>query len=53
MSHPFRSPEDYELFLYTITEQFSVVKRSSLVFIRLGSTLAQVRGDLYFGHGFQ
>lgn len=27
MSNPLRTPEDYELFLYTITEQFPSVKR--------------------------
>lgn len=26
MSNPFRTPEDYELFLYTLTEQFSDVR---------------------------
>ncbi|OQY46408.1 MAG: hypothetical protein B6242_08070 [Anaerolineaceae bacterium 4572_78] len=50
MKKHFRTPSDYELFLYTITEQFSYVLRSSLVFIRRGSTLARIRGELFFGH---
>ena len=53
MSNPLRTPEDYELFLYTITEQFPAVKRSSLVFIRRGSTLARVTGELYFENGYR
>lgn len=53
MSNPLRTPEDYELFLYTITEQYPSVKRSSLVFIRRGSTLARVTGELYFKNGYR
>ena len=31
MTDPFRSPEDYELFLYTLTERFPSIQRSTLV----------------------
>ncbi len=48
MSNPLRTPEDYELFLYTITEQFPAVRRSTLTFVRLGATLARVAGELFF-----
>ncbi|RMF63707.1 MAG: hypothetical protein D6743_10345 [Calditrichaeota bacterium] len=48
MTNPLKTPEDYELFLYTITEQFSQIQRSSLVFIRLGASLARVKGELFF-----
>ena len=41
-------PKDYELFLYTITEQFSSVKRSTVTFVRRGATLARVAGELFF-----
>jgi hypothetical protein len=50
MTHPFRTPEDYELFLYSLTEQFPAVSSSTIVFIRRGSTLARVAGELYFEH---
>ncbi len=50
MTNPFRSPEDYELFLYTLTEQLPSVRSSSVVFIRRGATLARVVGELYFEH---
>jgi hypothetical protein len=29
MNNPLRTPEDYELFLYTLTEQFPSVRRST------------------------
>lgn len=48
MSDPFRTPEDYELYLYTLIENFPSIKHSTITFIRLGSTLAKVAGELYF-----
>lgn len=48
MSNPLRTPEDYELFLYTLADQFPSVRVSTVVFIRLGSTLARVTGELRF-----
>ena len=52
MSNPLRTPEDYELFLYTVTKRFPSVKRSTITFIRRGATLARVAGELYFEHDF-
>jgi len=34
MTNPLRTPDDYELFLYTLADQFSSVQRSDIVFIR-------------------
>lgn len=48
MSNPLRTAEDYELFLYTLPQQFPSVRRSTLTFARLGSSLARVAGELYF-----
>jgi hypothetical protein len=48
MTNSLRTPDDYELFLYTLTEQFPIVQRSTVTFIRLGTTLARVTGELYF-----
>jgi hypothetical protein len=48
VTDPLRTPEDYELFLYTLKEQFSSVRRSTVTFIRRGATLALVTGELYF-----
>ncbi|MGC1378007.1 MAG: DUF6516 family protein [Anaerolineales bacterium] len=50
MSDPFRTPEDYELFLYTLPEQFVCIRRSTVVFIRRGATLARAAGELFFDH---
>ena len=47
MSNPFRTPEDYELYLYTLIEKYPSIKRSTITFIRLGSTLTRVAGDIY------
>jgi hypothetical protein len=53
MSNPLRTPEDYELFLYTLTEHFPSVRHSSLTLIRFGATLARVSGELHFDQGFR
>ena len=50
MSNPLRTSEDYELFLYTLTEQFPTVRRSTVALIRRGATLARVAGELCFDH---
>ena len=33
MNNPLRTPEDYELFLYTITDKFPSVRHSTLTFV--------------------
>jgi hypothetical protein len=48
MSNPLRTPEDYQLFLYTLPEEFESVLSSTLVFIRRGASLARVEGDVRF-----
>jgi len=48
MKNFLRSAQDYELFIYTLTEQFPSIRRSTLQFIRVGSTMARVNGILYF-----
>jgi len=53
MNNLFRSAEDYELFLYTLTEQFPLLRRSTVTFIRRGASLARVAGELYFDHGIR
>lgn len=53
MTNPFRTAEDYELFLYTLQEQHLTIRRSTIVFIRRGATLARVAGELSFNHDFR
>ena len=48
--NPLRTAEDYELFVYTLSDQFPAVRRSTVAFIRRGASLARVVGDLYFDH---
>lgn len=48
MTNPLRTAEDYELFLYTLTEQFPSVRRATITFARRGISLARVAGELYF-----
>ena len=48
MSNPLRTPEDYELFLYTLAEQFPAVRRSTVTLVRRGASLARVAGELTF-----
>jgi len=53
VSNPLRTSEDYELFLYTLNEQFPSVRRSTVTFIRRGASLARVTGELYFDYGIR
>jgi hypothetical protein len=53
MSNPLRTPEDYELFLYTLAEQFPAVRGSTLTLVRRGASLARVSGELTFDNGIR
>lgn len=53
MTNPLRTAEDYELFLYTLAAAFPLVRRSTLTFARLGSSLARVTGEVHFDHGIR
>ena len=53
MNNPLRTPEDYELFLYTFAERFSSVQSSSVIFVRKGATLARVAGEVIFKNGYR
>lgn len=47
MSDPFRTPEDYELFLYSLVERFPSISRSTIVFVRVGASMARIAGELF------
>ena len=51
MSEHLRTPEDYELFLYTLSERFTSVRRSTITLVRRGMTLARVAGEIEFDQG--
>ena len=50
---PFQSFHDYEHFIYTLQQNYPSVKRSSLVVVRRGRHVAQLRGEMVFEHGFR
>lgn len=51
MNDPFRTAEDYELFLYSLKERSPSIFRSTLTLVRRGVSLARVSGEIYFNHG--
>ena len=48
-----RSPEDYELFLYTLAERFRSIRQSTVLLARRGATLGRVSGELFFDDGYR
>ena len=50
MNNPLRTVQDYELFIYTLADQFPSILRSTMTLVRLGATLARVTGELHFAH---
>ena len=53
MNNHLRTPEDYELFIYSLLELYPNLKQSTLTFVRIGATMARVSGELFFDHGFR
>lgn len=51
--NPLRTDKDYELFIYSLVERFPLVKRSTIIFVRRGISLARVAGELFFDHGIR
>ena len=53
MSNPFRTLEDYELFLYTLPERFQSIRQSTVTLVRRGASLARVAGEIHFDGAFR
>jgi len=51
MSNPLRTSEDYELFLYVLTDQFPSVRRSTVTLIVHPAGRGDQLSDLYFDGG--
>lgn len=51
--NPLRTSEDYELFLYTLSDKFSSICNSTITFARKGISLARVSGELSFDHSIK
>ncbi len=48
MTNPLRTPDDYELYIYRIKDDFPSIQHSTLTFVRRGASLARVAGELHF-----
>ncbi|WPL15219.1 hypothetical protein Thiowin_00102 [Thiorhodovibrio winogradskyi] len=48
--NPFQSLTDYEAFIYGLGTQCEAIRRSTLVVVRRGATVAILRGELEFNH---
>lgn len=53
MSSSLRTAEDYELFIYSLPEQFKSIRQSTVTLVRFGASLGRVGGELHFDHGFR
>ena len=50
MNNPLRTADDYEEFIYTLTDAFPSVRHSTITFTRKGASLARISGELFFEH---
>ena len=53
MNNPLRSRQEYEQFLYTLSESFLSVQSSKIVFIPKSARFGLVKGEVYFEQGFR
>ena len=48
MPDPLSSPEAYQTFIYTLSEHFPCIRRSTLVYVLSGELFGRVEGILFF-----
>ncbi len=51
--NPFQSLSDYEAFVYQLGHRYAAIRRSTLVVIRRGATVAVLRGELEYAGGIR
>jgi hypothetical protein len=51
--NPFQSLRDYEEFVYTLRQQFPIIRQTTLVLIQRGRRIAILQGDILFDHGYR
>ena len=51
--NPFESLREYESFVYTLSQRFPHIVRSSLIVARRGRQIAELIGDLAFPSGYR
>lgn len=48
MISAFRTSQDYERYLYELTDLFPSIRHTSITFVRRGASLARISGELFF-----
>ena len=51
--NPFQSLREYEDFVYTLRQQYPIIRQSTLVLIPRGRRLAVMQGEILFEQGFR
>ena len=51
--NPFQSLREYELFVYTLPQQFPRILRSTLIVAQRGRFYAEVNGEVAFSNGYR
>jgi len=51
--NPFQSLRDYEEHVYTLSQQFPSIERSTLVIIQRGKRTALLQGEIVFAKGYR
>ena len=51
--NPFQSLRDYEHYVYTLRQQFSIIQSSTLVIVRRGQRIAILQGEIIFPQGYR
>lgn len=53
MMNPLATPQDYELFIYSLHERNPEILSSTLVFRRIGTTIAKLAGEVVFKNEYR
>ncbi|MCP4360502.1 MAG: hypothetical protein GY796_21040 [Chloroflexi bacterium] len=51
--NPFQSLPDYEAYIYTLQQQYSAIRSSTLTVYRHGARVALVKGEMHFRYGYR
>ena len=51
--NPLRSLPEYEAFIYTLAQRYPIIRRSTLVVVRRGATIAVVNGEVELAGGIR
>ena len=51
--NPFQALREYEIFVYSLRQQFPIITHSTLVVAQRGARMATVTGELHFAHHYR